>query len=445
MLKTLKNIMFSENGLSTEFLRGAAGSLALKAINALLVFVVSIVLARSLGPDGLGLYTLVFSLMLLLSIPVQMGLPTLVVREVARYHYAKHWGLLRGLLLRTSQTVLLLSVLIVLIVSAAFFGLYNNAEPDFQATGTWALFLLPLISMSLLCGAALRGLRRVLLGQLPEFLLKPATFLVLLGVVGLVQDLTPSLVMLLHCAAACLALLLGALLLIGSLPAEVSAIKPKYDTRVWFRSAMSFSFLSAFMVLNDQVGIIMLGLLGTNVEVGQYRVVVSVGALIVFALTAMGAILAPHIARLYSAGDIEHLQRIVTWSVRGVVAIALPVSLVFIFWGAPLLGSIYGESYREASMALVVLSIGQLFNACMGPVGLILNMTGHEQETIKGVVVATGLNVVLAVVLIPLFGVLGAAAAAGTSLVVWNLILCRVTWLKVGLQSTVLLLPLRRK
>jgi O-antigen/teichoic acid export membrane protein len=452
LYETIKNFITNAQGLRAELLRGAVGSFGIKALNALLAFGVQVLLARSLSKadgDGYELYTLVFSLMLLLAIPVRMGLPTLAVREVAQYKHAARWGLLRGLLLRSTQTVLLLSVLaaaavVAFAVIAVALGLFDDGDSAFLTTGAWALVFLPISSLMLLWGSSLRGLRRVVLGQLPELVLRPSFFLIVLGVAMLGPGLLPHQAMALHCAAAGLALVVGALILLRSLPPEVASSKAQYDTPAWLRSAIPLSLLSAIAIGNQQVGILMLRLLAPAGELGQYKVVISVGVLVTFALGATGAVLGPHIARLYSEGDLDRLQRMLTWVVRGNVLLAIPFAAVFIFFGAPLL-AVFGESYRDAAPALIIIAIGQLVNATMGPVGLILNMAGHERETLKGLSVGAGINILLAFLLIPSFGAVGAATAFAVSLITWNLILCHAVWRKTGLLSTPFPMPFVRK
>ncbi|MFW6089999.1 MAG: oligosaccharide flippase family protein, partial [Gemmatimonadota bacterium] len=85
----------------------------LRVSSAAVSLVVSILLARMLGPEGYGIYAFAYAVIMLLALPAQAGLPTLLVREVARYEADERWGLLAGLLRRSNQLVGLLTVLIV--------------------------------------------------------------------------------------------------------------------------------------------------------------------------------------------------------------------------------------------------------------------------------------------------------------------------------------------
>ena len=73
----------------------------------------------------------------------------------------------------------------------------------------------------------------------------------------------------------------------------------------------------------------------------------------------------------------------------------------------------------------------------MGPVGLLLNMTGHERETAKGVAISAVLNMVLNFLLIPRWGITGAAVATTVSMIAWNLLLAWQVNTKLTIQPTI--------
>lgn len=421
--------------LRSALIRGSVGSFGLKIVYTLLGLAISIVLARALAPGGYGIYAFSFSVMSLLAVPVQMGLPTLVMREVARYQYAERWDLLRGVLHRANQAVILFSLMFGLMGAAAVWWLADQVDVAQLATLGWALLLLPLIALNQVRGAALRGLRRVVLGQLPDMILQPGILLALLGIALLAGELTPSQSMALYCTAAGLAFLAGTVMLLHSLPPEVLKVQPQYDTRAWLHSVLPLALLAGLQVINNQTDIFMLGLLVTKEETGLYRVAVSGATFVVFTLSAINAVIVPHIARLHNAGDRERLQRMVTLTARASLAAALPIAGILVFLGAPIISFAFGEPYNGASVPLAILCVGQLVNAGMGSVGIILNMTGHERETVKGIAIAVVVNVLLNLILIPSFGASGAATASALTMATSNIILYRKVWRYVGIRS----------
>jgi O-antigen/teichoic acid export membrane protein len=85
---------------------------------------------------------------------------------------------------------------------------------------------------------------------------------------------------------------------------------------------------------------------------------------------------------------------------------------------------------------LVILCVGQLVNASIGSVGSLLNMTGHERDTMMSVIVGASVNVVLNLVLTPQFGPIGAAIATTVTLIVWNLIMWHKVSTRIGISPS---------
>ena len=411
-------------GLGTQLLRGGAASLLLKAGNAAFTLGVAAALARALGPEGYGIYAFVFSILTILSIPAQGGIPKLIVREVAKYQVREEWGLMRGVLRRANQTVFALSLLLVAgsIVVVSFFRPAVLSDTHVLTFG-WGLLLVPLIALGNVRGATLRGLRQVVRGQLPEMFVRPGLLFLLAVIAAVAFTIGPQHAMALHVGAAAAAFLVGVVMLRRAIPAEVRAAEPRYETRAWAASVIPFALLATAALANQQTDVLMLGLLSTNANVGLYKMAVQASGLVPFALQAMNMVIAPHITRLYHQNDQARLQRMITTSARLILLAALPAALLLIFFGEPILGLLAGAEYRSAHVALAILCVGQLVNAALGPVGLLLNMTGHERDTLLGFAIAAACNITLNLILIPRAGIEGAAAAGAISMTVWNVIL----------------------
>lgn len=430
--------------LSGYVLRGALWSGVLRVAYVLLTMGIAVLLARALGTEGYGIYTLAFSIITLLSIPARMGLPTLVIREMPKCLMNEDWGLMRGLLRRANQAVLALSALLALVAAAGASMLIGRTDPTQLSTFAWALPLLPLIALGDLRGAALRGLLKVVQGQLPEMLLRPALLLTFAGVVALVSRLTPEKAMALHGLAAAIAFLIGVILLYRTLPEPVHGAIPRYKTAEWARSIVPLSFIAGIQVINSQTDIVMLGILASSEQVGIYRVAVQGATLVAFGLSVLTMVLGPYISRLYCDGDMVRLQQMAILSARLGLLTALPVAGLLIVLGKPILTLIFGDAYVGAHVALIILCLGQVVSAGAGSVGLLLNMTGNEDDTAKGWIVAAIINVVLDLIFIPYFGIEGAALGSAVSLATWNIFLSRKVYARLGIASAAFYFPYRR-
>ncbi|MCW4153898.1 oligosaccharide flippase family protein [Halomonas sp. 18H] len=425
-------------GLKGQMLRGGISSIAVKITNTGLAFLLAVLLARALGPEGYGIYSFAFALVTVMAIPSQLGLPQLVIRETAKAQVNEQWGLLRGLWRWSSLAVWGFSSLIALAGLTGIWVFGDGMGDNQRLTILASLLLVPLVALGNLRGAALKGLYRVVLGQLPESVLRPATLMILVGIVWwFTAGVSPVVAMGLHVLAAVIAFIIGAVLLWCVRPSGLQvAPTPVYQSLEWLSSALPLAMIAGFQVINNQADIIMLGLFRTSEEVGVYKVVVSVSSLVIFGLQAVNMVVAPHFARLYAQSDIERLQQVVTISSRAILALALPTVLVFILFGDWLLTFVFGEEYSSGYEALIILASGQLMNAVFGSVGFLLSMTNYEKLALSAVTVAAIVNMFLNALLIPIFGISGAALSTAITLITWNSFMWVATRKKLGVNAS---------
>ena len=403
---------------------GAGASALLRLVNLIVGLLISIVLARALAPDGYGVYTFVLSLVLTLCIPVSVGVPTLIVREVARFRKNESWRLIKGILIRAHQVILFLSVLVVVLGFVALGQGDVGVNHSKSNTILIALFLVPIIGLSQLRQSTLQGLGRVIVGQIPENVVRPVVFLIIVVMVSIKSILTPQRAISLYFVASVLAFAVGTIILMKCFPSQAKGVSPDYDSGKWLRSLIPLSALGGLQVINNQADVLMLGIFATEADIAFYRVAVAGGTLVIFVLTAVNVVIAPIIARHEKATEMAQLQDMLTAGARISLLGAAVVAGILVFFGGYAISNIYGSDYYAAYPVLVVLCIGFVFSAAMGSVALVLNMTGNESENLKGLLIATLINVVLNALLIPEFGATGAATASVASLVSVNFILC---------------------
>jgi O-antigen/teichoic acid export membrane protein len=398
-----------------------------------------VLLARTLGPEGYGVYAFFFALVSLLAIPAQIGMPNLVVRETAKLEATEQWGLMLGLWRWSTSTILLLSLGILLISSGLAWLLLDQLSLLQLKTFGFSLLLVPFIALSRLRTAAIQGLRKVVLSQLPDFIIRPALLILLILIVQFLfpaETLTSASAMGLYVIAAFVALLISIGLLRRVQPKQLKS-KPDalYEKKYWFSAVLPLAFISGMVLITQNTDILMMGLFSTLEDTGIYRAVISVSGLVAFGLYAVTIVVMPYFARFHAQRNKELMQKVVTQSARVILFLAIIMVIIIVILGEEMLGIFFGDEYLLGYLPLVILAVGQLVNAFMGSVAGLLNMTGHEKETAKGVAIAAGVNVLLNLILIPYFGMSGAASATAVSLMLWNLLLWRAVHRHLDIES----------
>jgi O-antigen/teichoic acid export membrane protein len=445
LIKRINAARSRPSSLGAALVKGAVGTAAIKVASAAIAFATSIVLAKSLGPAGYGIFSYVVALVALVAIPSELGIPGLAVREIAVSSARKDWGRMRGFISWSHRTVATTSGSLILLSATVLF-IWGNHFGAAELTCMWlALLLVPLVSLGALRDAMLRGLRKVLLGQLSQPLIRPLILLVaLLILTQLGVELTsPVRVMSLHIMSVATAYIVGLCLFLANRPADLGSQQASFDSITWLKSSIPFGMTAALQLVNGRTDIVALGLFRPDAQVGIYRVASQLAAVVIFGMQAIAAIQGPHIANLFAKGEMKKLQHMITRSTQAILMIAVPVVIVIALFGTAIIRTLYGTAYEAAYVPLVILCLGQLFNASMGSVASLLNMTGHERDTTKSVLVGALVNVTLNLILVPLWGMNGAAIATATTLVVWNVIMWHKARSRVGIETSPLFMRKR--
>jgi O-antigen/teichoic acid export membrane protein len=427
-----------KGSLRSHLIRGAFGSLILKIAATGMTMSVAVVLARLLGAKSFGIYAFSLSVTQILTVPAMLGLQALMVREVSAYNAKGAFPLMRGLLIRAWQGVLGTSLLLAILAGAAAYFSADHIEALELGVFWPALFLVPLTALIQVSGAALLGLGKIIMGQLPRLVIKNGLFIIFLSIIVLLTPISLSAryAISLQVIATFLAAGFIFIALFKALPYQAKQVAPEYKSREWLQSAMPMLLAGAMQILNSETAIVMLGVLGGAEDVGFFRVAQRGAELVPFGLLAVSMAIGPTVSILYTNGQMDRLQDVLTKSARAVLVFSLPVALFLMIGSGWLVPFVFGAGFAPAAFPLVLLCAGQLVNAAMGPVGLVLIMTGHERLTALGVATAAMVNVILCAILVPLWGAMGAALATSISQVVWNILLAIWLFQRLRLTST---------
>jgi O-antigen/teichoic acid export membrane protein len=277
------------------------------------------------------------------------------------------------------------------------------------------------------------------MAQLPTMLIRPVLFLLLIAVTYSMRKVhfSAPLVICLHAGAAFFALYVAFSMLRRRLPSDVRMALPANDARTWVRSGIPLMLMGGMYLVNSKADILMLGSIRGLEMAGLYQVANKASGLMTLVLGSINASLLPVIAGLYASGEMERLQKALTKSARAAFLMSLPIGLFLIFFGNWFL-ALFGQEFVKGQSALIILCVGQMFNVAAGSVQITLVMTGHESEAARGVAVSAAVNIMLNALLIPKWGINGAALASAISLVLWNVVLIRYILRRLGINTSVL-------
>lgn len=219
-------------GLGPFLVRAVAGSGAVRLAGMIASFATGVLLARGLGVEGYGFYSIALAVITIASIPGELGLPLLVTREVAVATAQNDHGRLFGVLRWADKATIRIAGTVALLVVVAALIIFRLGHSTVAGALLLGAPVIPLIALAKTRGGALQGLSHSVRGQVPWILLRPLVLALLLGAVfGLGPRLTPALAMALNSATAGVVLLVGWVWLRQRLPSEEPATTAQHSRR----------------------------------------------------------------------------------------------------------------------------------------------------------------------------------------------------------------------
>jgi O-antigen/teichoic acid export membrane protein len=186
------------------------------------------------------------------------------------------------------------------------------------------------------------------------------------------------------------------------------------------RISVPMLMVASAAFVTGQIGVVTLGMFRSEGDIGHYSAALKLSSLTVFIMQAINTMAAPKFAELYHVGKMDELFSIARKSSKMAFWITLPILLVLILFGKQILNRLFGEEFIVAYPAMACLVFGQFISTLSGSTGYFMNMTGH-QDAFKNIMISSAvINIGLCMLLVPSYGINGAAFAAMTGLIFWN-------------------------
>jgi O-antigen/teichoic acid export membrane protein len=171
----------------------------------------------------------------------------------------------------------------------------------------------------------------------------------------------------------------------------------------------------------------LIGYFMDDTAVGFYNAAFPTAMLLIIPHKAMGSLSISGFSEMGARKDSNTGKALKTIT-RWIFALSFPTFLIMILFSGQLLELLFGPQYTAAAPALTVLALGALFDASTGKVSALMKSAGYTKIIFYNSVVNLGLNLILNVLLIPEYGITGAAIATASSTVLANSLLVIETW-----------------
>lgn len=401
-----------------------------RSLGAVSLFVMNMVIARTLAPEQAGYFFLGFALVTVLAQIGVLGLEGSTLRFIGAAAAEDDWCRVIGMARLAWRWVGTVTVTLALglWLAAPILAEQVFAKPPLVDTLRIMAPGVALAGLGILGAHQLQALR--LVAQSVFVLSIGLPLGICLGVwllpIGVAEQAAW-----LYTAAAAMTLVIGYVWWAGRVPAGVRGSISRDEV---MRSCLPLWLTVVMSQAVNWGGQFAAGAWASADEVAFLAVAQRTANLVSFILIAVNLVLAPRFAALFRQGREAEVQRLAIKSVRAMLAVALPMLALVILIPERIMG-LFGPEFEAAAPLLLVLALGQFVNVVTGSVTYLLAMAGHEKD-LRNMVLFTGpFAIVLALVLTPIFGIVGAAVATACSIAVQNLIAVALVRKRLGFNT----------
>lgn len=416
-----------------EILHGAGLAVVLRGMGAVLAFLLNIAIARIIGAEGAGFYFLALSVVSIGAVAAKLGLDNALLRFVADGASRGDWNSVIGVF-RLGTRIAALSTLLTGIgvfalapwIATALFG-----EPGLETPLRAISLGIFSFAMMMQMAECLRGAGQIGASVLVSGLIYPLTALILIWPMASWFGATG--------AAATYVLGTAASAAIGYLfwrrwADRLPASAPQFERAVLWRSSRPLWLMTLLSgALLPWMPVVLLGLWGTPADVGILGAATRIVMVLAILSQSMTTAMVPKYAELRARGDLRGIRAITLRSSGLVALITTPLVVAMIIF-APRILSIFGPEFAQGAAALAILALGQLLSALSVNMGYILLVFGRETDLRNGTIFAAAVMLASGLLLVPVFGMIGAAISASLGGASMNLANAVMVWRRFGPQ-----------
>ncbi|MDJ0356114.1 polysaccharide biosynthesis C-terminal domain-containing protein [Paenarthrobacter sp. PH39-S1] len=403
--------------------RGGLVSMVGAGTSAVMGFVLTLVLARSFGTAGSGVVLQVIAVFSIALGIARTGMDTAgiwILPRLALSDVSKIRGAVMALLVPTAGVGIVMALLLVGVLPQLGLSGEGNEGEVLTALSDVTWFL-PFAAIMMVALAATRGLGNVVpytvVGAIALPMSRPVAVLLVVAVGG--PAVWAALAWAMPLPLAMIAAL-WALWMRLRRHEQRGGVKGSWlpdrgvFARIW-KFALPRWFSSGIEQSIVWFDVILVGAIAGAGAAGVYGAAsrfVSAGLII---STAMRMVISPRFSALLSENKTRAVQELYSTTVTWIVLLGAPIYGLFMFFAPTALGWL-GKGFQSGALALIILCVGAITSLLAGNVDSVLMMSGRSGWMAANKSVVLAINIAGNVVLVPVWGIVGAAATWAFSL-----------------------------
>jgi O-antigen/teichoic acid export membrane protein len=406
-----------------------------RVASAVILFASQVLLARWMGAAEYGVYVYAWTVLLVLGGISTVGLNIGAIRIVSESRERRAHEALRGFLRAGRLLVFLAGTLIAVSVGLTALHMSGHYPGGHWIAIAAVMIALPAYALTDVQDGICRGSARILTALLAPYVVRPLLILAGIGTLfaigARIDAMSAALVAV---GATWAAWAFQTVLVTRDMRRIVPPVPRAYETRTWVATTSPLLLMSMFDLIMQHIDIIVISNLLPSAQAGIYFAGAKTMALILFVHYAVGSAMANRFAAIETRGDKEAMRASVRDAVRLTFWPSLAVAAVMLAAGRPLL-SLFGPGFVEGFPVMCILAIAIIARAAIGPAEVLLNMTGGQADCARALVIAALANLTLSLILTPLLGIIGAALAVASAMILGAFLNWRAIRRRLGIDA----------
>ncbi len=414
--------------------RIAGSAFLIRVASAGLIFIVQIFLARWMGRFEFGIYIYVWTWVLLIGALAPLGLGYLAQRFIPEYSAKRDLKRLRGFLFASRWICFGLGALAAIVGTLVILGLGERIAAYYTLPFLIGLVCLPIFAVSSVQDSIARSYNWIDLALVPDYIAQPLLILAFIASMHFAGMPVNAVAVLFAAVLAYWAMTLMQTGLLGRRLGTV--VKPgprRYDVAHWMQTALPVFLVDGCFFLLTYIDILLLELFVSPEEIAVYYAAVKTLALVAFIYFAVSAACAHRFAEYHASKNKKKLAAFVHQATRMMFWPSLAMAAALVVFGKWIL-MLFGPGFEEGYPLILVLAIGLIARASVGPAERLLSMVGEQKICALVYAAAVLANIALCFILVPRLGLIGAAASTASALVLESILLFFAVKKRLGLH-----------
>jgi len=401
----------------TTIARGAGFGFVGIVIGTGLRYILQIIITRNLGAELFGLFFLGFAIFKVAGIIAEMGLPNGIIRYVSIFQGSKDKSRVKGIITLSIKLALIAGVTIGIIIFflSEIISIRLFHEPELIPVLKYFAIIIPFTTITTVLVFSIQGFKIIKYKIFIRELFEPILRIVLVATIFILGWKLFG-VIFSYLFSTILGTIIAFYYLKKVFPEIIKKnIVPIYESKklLQFSWPLLFAYFTGFLILWTDT--LMVGYFRTSYDVGIYSVAQRTALIEGLVISAFNSIFAPIISDLYNRKELIKLKTLFKMVAKWIFTFSFPIFLLIILLAKPIL-SVFGEEFINGASCLIILSFSWLVNFGVGPVGIMIPMIGKPKLKLINSTSVLLINIILNLILIPKFGILGAAIATATAI-----------------------------